>query len=85
VINSIRIKVDGEYDTSLAQQVHQVSSVTASGIEHTHSGLDVAAQDLIEDVDIDLAELFLNVNGDRSPGTRILSRVGIAPRKSAAD
>ena len=42
----------------------EVAAVTASGVKHAHAGLDVPAQDLIEYVDVDLAELFLNVQGD---------------------
>jgi hypothetical protein len=40
--------------------MHEVSSIAAPGIEDTHAGRDVSAEDLVEDVNINLAELFLN-------------------------
>jgi hypothetical protein len=43
--------------------MHEVSAITAPGIEDTHAGSYVSAQDLIKDVDIDLAELFLDAYG----------------------
>jgi hypothetical protein len=45
--------------------VDEVSSVTASGVEHAHAGTDVPAQYLVEDVDINLPELFLNGQSHR--------------------
>jgi hypothetical protein len=39
----------------------QVSSVSAAGVEDPHGCGDVAPQNLIEYVNINLAELFLNL------------------------
>jgi hypothetical protein len=64
VVDGRLILVDGEYLASLAEQVDEVAPVAASGVDDGHAGLDVAAKDLIEEVDIDLAELFLDVDGD---------------------
>ena len=61
------ILVDREDLATFAQQVNEVAPVSASGVKHAHAGLNVAAQDLIEDVDIDLAELLLNVQGHSVP------------------
>jgi hypothetical protein len=41
----------------------QVASVAASGVEDGHAGFNVAAEDLIEDVDVDLAEPVLKCRG----------------------
>ena len=60
VINPRGIRVHCKYFAAFAKQVHQVSAVAASGVEHAHSLRDISAQDLIEDVNIDLAELVLN-------------------------
>ena len=40
--------------------MNKVAAEAAACIENAHAGLYVAAQNLIEDVDIDLSELFLN-------------------------
>jgi hypothetical protein len=45
----------------------KVASIAASGIEHAHARHDIAAQDLIEDIDIDLPELLLNVHSVHGP------------------
>jgi hypothetical protein len=63
VVHGCGILVDGEDLAALAEQVDEVAPVAASGIDDGHAGLDVAAEDLIEDVDVDLAELFLDVDG----------------------
>ncbi len=60
MVNRIRVQVQREHLTAFAQQVNEVSSITASGIEHAHAGCDISAQNLVEDIDIDLPELFLN-------------------------
>jgi hypothetical protein len=39
----------------------QISSVSTSGVEHPHAWGDVSSQNLIEYVNIYMAELFLNV------------------------
>ena len=62
VVHGCGILVDGEDLAAFAEQVDEVAAVAASGIDNGHAGLDVAAQDLIEDVDVDLAELFLDVD-----------------------
>ena len=50
---------EGEDFASLAQEVDEIAAVAAAGIQDAHGGGDVAAQDLVEDVDVDLAEFFL--------------------------
>jgi len=42
---------------SVLQQVHEIAAVSASGIEHARSCIETAAQNLIEEVDVDVAEL----------------------------
>ena len=63
VLHARGILVDREDLATFAQQVNEVAPVSASGVKHAHAGLNVAAQDLIEDIDIDLAELLLNAQG----------------------
>lgn len=59
VLDAFGIGVDGEDFRALAQQVDEIAPVAASGVDDAHAGRDVAAQDLVKDVDIDLSELFL--------------------------
>jgi hypothetical protein len=67
VLNSRGIRVDCKHLAAFAKQVHQVSAISAPGVEHAHTLVDISAQDLIEYVNIDLAELFLD--GQRSVST----------------
>src|SRR5580658_3651129 len=60
MVNAPRIRVHCEDFAALARQVNEVPSVAASGVEHAHARGDVSAQNLIEDVNIDLAELLLD-------------------------
>jgi len=65
MIDTFGILIQCEDLASLAQQVDQVSSVAASGVEHTHTGRNVSAQNLVEDINIDLTELLLYAQGQR--------------------
>jgi len=63
VIDCIGIRVERKNLAALAEQMDEIASVAAAGIEHAHAGGDVSAQDLVEDVNINLSELFLNGQG----------------------
>jgi hypothetical protein len=52
------VRVDAEDLVSRGKKVVKISTETAARIEDLHAGHDAAAQDLIEQVDIDLAELL---------------------------
>ena len=41
----------------LLQQIDQISSVAAAGIEHARPRVEASAQQLIEEIDVDVAEL----------------------------
>jgi hypothetical protein len=60
MLHSFGIRVYRKHFAAFAKQMHQVPPVPAPGIEHAHALRDISAQDLIEDVNIDLAELFLD-------------------------
>ncbi len=60
VVNSRGIRVDCKHLTAFAKQVNEVPAISASGVENARALVDVSAEDLIEYVDIDLAELILN-------------------------
>jgi hypothetical protein len=57
--DSFGILVGGEDLVALTKEIDEIASGAASGIEDSHAGHDVAAQDLVEEVDVDLAELLL--------------------------
>src|SRR5271166_4238684 len=60
MVDASGILVNRKDFTPLAQQVDEVASIPASSVEHAHSGHNVPTQNLIEDIYIDLSELFLN-------------------------
>jgi hypothetical protein len=60
VLHAFGILVECKYFTACAQQIDEVATITASGVQHTHAWRNVPAQNLIEYVDIDLAELVLD-------------------------
>jgi hypothetical protein len=53
------VLIDGEDLVSLAQKIDEVAAGAGACVEDTHAGCDVAAEELIEEVDVDGAELFL--------------------------
>ena len=61
MLNAAGILIHCKYFAPFAQQMDQISSVSTSGVEHPHAWGDVSSQNLIEYVNIYMAELFLNV------------------------
>jgi hypothetical protein len=53
------ILIGAEDLVALAEEVDEIAADAAPGIEDSHAGDDVAAKDLIEEVDVDRAELLL--------------------------
>jgi hypothetical protein len=81
VLHSVRVGVQSEDFTALAQQVDQVAPIPTSSVEHAHSRRDISAQNLIEHIDIDLPELLLKtkrrpflLRHEAFPGTFRLNR-----------
>jgi hypothetical protein len=56
--NRLRIQIDAETFIPRGEKVVKVSPEPAARIEDFHAGPDTAAKELIEQIDIDLAELF---------------------------
>jgi hypothetical protein len=67
LVHSLGIGVDGEYFGALAQQVDEIASGAAACVEDAHGGRDVAAKNLIEEIDVDLSELFLKSHAQSLP------------------
>src|ERR1019366_8472497 len=75
VLDRARVGVHAENLVSLLEQINQVAAETASGVEDAHARRDAPAQDLVEQVNIDLAELLLKVcwHGGSRPVYRLWS------------
>ena len=74
------IGICAEYLVALPQHPHQIPAGTAACIEDAHTGLDLAAQYLIEEVNINGAELLLktrhgspSIVGDIAPCNRSIA------------
>jgi hypothetical protein len=59
VLNQIRISVHAEHLVPISQKVNEVPPGTASDVQDSHPGPDSAAQELVEKIDVDLAELLM--------------------------
>ena len=51
--------VNTEHVVARPKEIDKIASVTASGIQHAHARGDASAQQLVEDVDVNLSELVL--------------------------
>ncbi len=58
-IHGLRVRVRGVNFVPFPQQVDEVSTRAASGVQYSHSSGDAAFQKLVEKINVDLAELFL--------------------------
>src|ERR1035441_6810458 len=57
--HGLRVRIRSVNFIPFPQEVHEVSTGTASGVEYSHSGCDAAFQKLVEKIDVDLAKLLL--------------------------
>ncbi len=63
----LRIRIQRKDLAAVTQQIHQVPAVAAASVEHAHIGRNIPAQNLVKDVNVDLAKLFLNTLGRSRP------------------
>ena len=56
-LNRGGILVHAETREAMLQEVDQIPAVAAPGVEHTRTRVEPAAKNLIEEVDVDVAEL----------------------------
>jgi hypothetical protein len=54
-----RIVVCGKDFVAFIEEVDEIAAPAAASVEYAHAGGDIAAEELVEEVDIDLAELLL--------------------------
>jgi hypothetical protein len=55
----LQVRIDAKNLEAFPEEIDQVPAGATSGIEDAHAGQDTAAEELIEEVDIDLSELLL--------------------------
>jgi hypothetical protein len=63
MVYGFAIFVQRKYLAAFAEEIHEIAAVSAPGIEHAHFIGNISSENLIEDIDVDLSELFLNVHG----------------------
>jgi hypothetical protein len=51
--------IGGEDLVNLAEEIDEIAAGAAAGVQNSHARHDVAAKDLVEEVDVHLAELLL--------------------------
>jgi hypothetical protein len=56
-LNGRRVLIDAVAVEPALQQIDQISSVAAAGVEDTRPRVEASAQQLIEEIDVDVAEL----------------------------
>ena len=57
VTDGLRVLVHGVDVEAFAQEVHEIATAAAAGIEQAHARPDATAEQLIEQVDVDVPEL----------------------------
>src|SRR5213078_4576708 len=57
-VDGARVGVGAADGVAFAEEVDEVAAAAAAGVEDAHAGRDAAAQELIEQVDVDAAELL---------------------------
>jgi hypothetical protein len=60
------IDVSGEHVVAVLEQIDKVAPAAAAGVENAHATTDASAQKLIEQVDVDVAELIVEIHGTGS-------------------
>src|ERR1700676_2385127 len=58
VLHRLRIGVHSKDLVTLFEKIDQITAGTTSRIEDSHAGQDAAPQELVKEVDVDLAELL---------------------------
>jgi len=76
VLDGFGILVECEHLAAFPQQVDEVAPIATTSVENRTARLNVAAQNLVEDVDIDLAELFLDAQRGAHGNAATLSSPG---------
>ena len=64
-LNRGGILVHAEAGEAVLQEVDQVPAVAAAGVEHARAGVEPAAKNLIEEIDVDVAELRPQLAAER--------------------
>src|SRR5450631_1034652 len=71
MFHALCVGVQSKDVATFTQQMNQVTSISAAGIEDAHSCCDISSQNLIEYININLSELFLHTK--RHKATSLVS------------
>ena len=71
MLNGVWIDIACKYAAAFSQEIHKIASEAAAGVEDAHAGRDAAAEELIEEVDVDLAELGLERHNNDCASSQI--------------
>ncbi len=80
-VDRVGVLIDGVDLAASAQQIDEVAAPAAAGVEDTVARRDSAAQQLIEQIDVDPAELGLEIHRGVN-GLYLLTGRGAPPRAS---
>src|SRR5688572_7559910 len=69
------VPIDAVTVESTAQEVHEIAPVAAACVEHTPPRIEAPSEDLIEQVDVDLAEPRAQLRARRRGGIRLLHTI----------
>ena len=62
--DGVQIGIDAANLEAILEEVHEIAATAATSIENAHSRRQPATQQLVEDVDIDMAELTHQIRHD---------------------
>jgi hypothetical protein len=54
----MRVRVHSEDFERMSEEIYEIAACTAAGVEDAHTRRDPAPEELVEQVDIDVAELL---------------------------
>ena len=63
MLDCLGVGIDPEHLGTGTQQPHQIASVATARVDDPHAPVQVSAQNLVEHVNVDLAELLGNAHG----------------------
>jgi hypothetical protein len=59
MLHSFGVHVEREHLAAFTKKIDEISSIATSGIENAHARCEVPAQNLVEDIDVNLSKLLL--------------------------
>lgn len=60
----LRVLIDAENFIAFINKINEIAPIAAAGVENAHPGSDASAQELVEQINIDGAELLLQIQSE---------------------